>query len=291
MHSKPHPQRLANSPPKMISRVLESYRHWQVKPSIERRPDIIEQLNDGTRHRALRVRAKSGEQHIDFVIREAPPSRGLGIRTQEELSVMQFAAAAELTPRLVYVDASMAATVTEYLPPLDTAVNGAALAELIKRIHALPRIDSAAVIDLAGRLEHYRCQAIDQGCSPEHLFTVDLPILKTAIEYLTAQPKVLCHNDLNPSNVRAAPQGAVAIDWEYAGMGNAYFDAAACFLQSPELSEDTFLAGIFGSHTDFESWHHAKRLYRAIEWNWYAATAPFTHDNRQWETLCQQIHA
>ena len=274
----------------MTSRALESYRHWQVKPPIEHRPDIIEQLNDGTRHRALRVRALSGEEHIDFVIREAPPSRGLGIQTQEELSVMQLAAAAELTPRLVYVDASMATTVTEYLPPLDIAVNGALLAELIKRIHALPRIDSAAVIDLAGRLEHYRCQAIDKGYTPEQLFTVDLPILKTAIEYLTVQPKVLCHNDLNPSNVRLAPQGAVAIDWEYAGLGNAYFDAAACFLQSPELSEGKFLAGIFGSHPDYQSWHHAQRLYRAIEWNWYAATEPFTHDNRHWERLCQQVH-
>ena len=274
----------------MTSRALESYRHWQVKPPIERRPDIIEQLNDGTRHCALRVRAESGEKHIDFVIREAPPSRGLGIQIQEELSVMQLAAAAGLTPRMVYVDDSMAVMVTEYLPPLDTAVKGALLTELIKGIHALPRSDSAAVIDLAGRLEFYRCQAIEKGYTPQRLFTVDLPILKTAIEYLTAQPKVLCHNDLNPSNVRSAPQGAVAIDWEYAGLGNAYFDAAACFLQSPELSEGKFLAGIFGSHPDYQSWHHAQRLYRAIEWNWYAATEPFTHDNGHWERLCQQIH-
>jgi thiamine kinase-like enzyme len=40
----------------------------------------------------------------------------------------------------------------------------------------------------------------------------------------TAEPPVLCHNDLLAANFIDTPDGIRVVDWEYAGMGNRWFD-------------------------------------------------------------------
>lgn len=40
----------------------------------------------------------------------------------------------------------------------------------------------------------------------------------------TAEPQILCHNDLLPANFIDTPAGIRIVDWEYAGMGNRWFD-------------------------------------------------------------------
>jgi thiamine kinase-like enzyme len=41
---------------------------------------------------------------------------------------------------------------------------------------------------------------------------------------LRGEPDVLCHDDLLPANFIATPGGIRIVDWEYAGMGNRWFD-------------------------------------------------------------------
>ena len=267
---------------------LESYRHWRVEPPIRRRPDIIEDLSEGTRHRAQKVRAHDGQGHHDYVVREALETQGLGTQFRTELTVMISAAAAGLAPQLVYVDEANGATVTEYLAPFEDSEPESLLATLLKGIHALS--PTAPAINLASRLDGYRKVALDAGHDGEQLFCSALPPLRTAADALAADTQVLCHNDLNPSNVRTKDLRAMAIDWEYAGLGSAYFDAAACLLQWPNLDEDTFLTAIFDACVDRDCWNHARRLYLAIDWNWHAAMGLRSMISSDWEPLWQHIN-
>ena len=58
------------------------------------------------------------------------------------------------------------------------------------------------------------------------------------------QLRVPCHNDLLAANFIAVPGGIRIVDWEYAGMGDRYFDLAN-FAVNNELDgdgEEAFLA-------------------------------------------------
>ena len=65
----------------------------------------------------------------------------------------------------------------------------------------------------------------------------------------TTEAPVLCHNDLLAANFISTPAGIRLVDWEYAGMGNRWFDLGN-FAVSNELGateEEDFLVGYLGS--------------------------------------------
>jgi thiamine kinase-like enzyme len=60
---------------------------------------------------------------------------------------------------------------------------------------------------------------------------------------------VLCHNDLLPANFIDSPDGVRLVDWEYAGMGNRWFDLGN-FAVNNELGrdeEEAFLTAYLGA--------------------------------------------
>jgi thiamine kinase-like enzyme len=60
---------------------------------------------------------------------------------------------------------------------------------------------------------------------------------------------VLCHDDLLPANFIATPEGIRIVDWEYAGMGNRWFDLGN-FAVNNELGpaeEEAFLIAYLGT--------------------------------------------
>ena len=63
------------------------------------------------------------------------------------------------------------------------------------------------------------------------------------------QPSVLCHNDLLTANFLATADGLRVVDWEYAGMGDPYFDLGN-FAVNNELGdaeEEVLLAAYLGT--------------------------------------------
>jgi thiamine kinase-like enzyme len=65
----------------------------------------------------------------------------------------------------------------------------------------------------------------------------------------TAEPPVLCHDDLLPANFIDTPTGIRIVDWEYAGMGNRWFDLGN-FAVNNELGpteEEAFLKAYLGA--------------------------------------------
>ena len=63
------------------------------------------------------------------------------------------------------------------------------------------------------------------------------------------EPPILCHDDLLPANFIDTPDGIRIVDWEYAGMGNRWFDLGN-FAVNNELGpadEEVFLSAYLGA--------------------------------------------
>jgi len=70
-----------------------------------------------------------------------------------------------------------------------------------------------------------------------------------AVPALTGGAPVLCHDDLLPANFIDSPDGIRIVDWEYAGMGNRWFDLGN-FAVNNELGpaeEEAFLTAYLGA--------------------------------------------
>lgn len=111
------------------------------------------------------------------------------------------------------------------LPPdeLRLPVNIARVATALRRIHdAAPipgRFDAHAVV------EEYRRVGAERGVQLPADFAPSLAVAERIREARGAQPLVPCHNDL--LNANFLDDGEIRIvDWEYAGMGDRFFDLA-----------------------------------------------------------------
>jgi len=97
------------------------------------------------------------------------------------------------------------------------------VAETLKKFHDSPpipgRFDSFAVV------EQYRRDSEAHGATVPPAYEAAEEIADKIRSERGAQPEVPCHNDL--LNANFLDDGAIRIvDWEYAGMGDRYFDLA-----------------------------------------------------------------
>jgi thiamine kinase-like enzyme len=119
------------------------------------------------------------------------------------------------------------------------------VAAVLRKLHdaaAIPgRFDAHAVVD------SYRAEAEERGIKMPPEFKIAQEVSERIRTARGTQPLVPCHNDL--LNANFLDDGAIRIvDWEYAGMGDRFFDLAN-FSVNHELSGDDdarFLAAYFG---------------------------------------------
>jgi thiamine kinase-like enzyme len=119
------------------------------------------------------------------------------------------------------------------------------VAEALRRFHgaaAIPgRFDAYAVVDA------YRAEAESHGVAVPRDFFVAREVAERIREARGPQPLVPCHNDL--LNANFLDDGAIRIvDWEYAGMGDRFFDLANLSVNHGFSVEDDrrLLAAYFG---------------------------------------------
>jgi thiamine kinase-like enzyme len=107
-------------------------------------------------------------------------------------------------------------------------------ATLLRRVHEGPRIP--ARFDSFRVVEAYRASAVAHGVAvpPEY---EEAKVVADGIEAaLGPRREVPCHNDLLNANFIRSPDGIQIVDWEYAGMGDRFFDLAN-FSVNHELGE------------------------------------------------------
>jgi len=124
------------------------------------------------------------------------------------------------------------------------------VAGLLRRIHEGPPFPST--FDAFRVVEAYRRTAEAHGVRIPPQYAEAKAGADEIERTLGPRPAQPCHNDLLNANFIRSPAGIRIVDWEYAGMGDRFFDLAN-FSVNHELSEaesDSLLDAYFGQVTD-----------------------------------------
>lgn len=184
---------------------------------------IDAQLSDGPTNASFRVQHRSGK----YVLRlDKPGAAKLGLNRASELEVYRVVAAAGLAPEPVYFEAAAGVFLRPWLEgrswttrDLESPASLGRLAALLRELHALPA--AGRPFDPMAALRRYAARLDNKESSRT------LGQAERLVRSIKKHPRtsVLCHNDLVCHNVLEG-KGLFLIDWEYAGLGDPYFDLA-----------------------------------------------------------------
>jgi thiamine kinase-like enzyme len=215
-----------------------------------RRPFDMETLGGGITNHNFKVTFADG---LDTVVVRAPGKDTdlLGINREVESAAARMAASIGVGPEVVaFVAGCLITRFVEGSPvPLDVMRqpgNLARTAAAMRAIHDAPlipgRFDSFRVV------ETYRDTAVQHGVSLPPDFDWAHETAARIEAARGPQPLVPCHNDFLNANFIDDGERIRIVDWEYAGMGDRFFDLAN-FSVNHELSEEqdrVLLTAYFG---------------------------------------------
>jgi thiamine kinase len=185
----------------------------------------VERLMDGPTNASYLVE-RNGEQ---FVLRlDKPEAARLGLNRENERVVCQAIAEAGLTPPYLHFDPAAGVALRPFITGRSLCRDDLLeprmlqrLADVLRRLHRLPAV--GAPFDAAGAVRRYAAQL----ANPEAAALAEQAAgLLAGIGRHSAAP-ALCHNDLVAENMLDTEEGGLQlIDWEYAAIGDPYFDLA-----------------------------------------------------------------
>lgn len=205
-------------------------------------------------------------------------TEALNLDRATEAEVLALANRAELCAPLVHYDENHQYMVSRFVAGQHWQPDEAgllSLASLLTRIHALPAVE--ARLDIHQKVASY-WRAIDSKAE----FASDLRALgakvSSHIERAAALSDgvCLCHNDLLLENLIAADDGQLyAIDWEYAAMGDAFYELAVVIDGHglEEWQQQVLMMGYLArplTDTDWQRLRHWRLIYRYLTVLWYA---------------------
>jgi thiamine kinase-like enzyme len=129
------------------------------------------------------------------------------------------------------------------------------VAELMRRVHEGPALP--ARFDAFRVVEAYRASAIAYGVDVPAAYERAKATADRIEAALGGHAAVPCHNDLLNANFIRSPEGIRIVDWEYAGMGDRFFDLAN-FAVNHELGEEgesALLEAYFGEERAGDAAH------------------------------------
>ena len=209
-----------------LETALAGWQNWPENMCVQSAPEVIAPLGiDSSNHCYLvdfggrtvvaRLRAQSGA--------------ALKLDPSTEWHAHSQAWGAGLAPEPLYYQSDLHLFISHYHAPdaSDAIDTPETIATLLKKIHQLPGVETQ--LDLVERIHTYGSLAAAR--SPRvygELQSMELDISRTANSANNlCDHRVLCHNDLLRANRLLTREGILALDWEYAAMGDPYFDLAA----------------------------------------------------------------
>jgi len=222
-------------------------------------------------------------------------AESLGLDRQAESEILQTVSAAGIAPQPVWSDPGRGLQVCAWIEgeswSMQDTHNPALLQELaltLAKLHELPALGRR--FDPGAAAQRYANQigTPEAGKMADHARAL---AVKLGAE--TTRP-ALCHNDLVHSNI--VNHGPVyLIDWEYAAVGDAYFDLAVVVRHhqlSPALSK-IFLQAYFENPgpAQFEKLAAFCSLYDYLAGLWYLAMARESGANPAIETELRRVMA
>jgi len=198
----------------------------------------VEVLGGGITNHNLKVEV-DGEQ---YVLRIAGKDTGLlGIDRGVELAATRVAAAAGIGPEVVAFVEPEGWLVTRFVegasPPLGRVREPDLLARVASALRAFHGGQSIpGTFDSFRVVEAYRATALERGGRVPTDFDWAHELATRIEAKRSADDPVPCHNDLLNANFLDDGERLYIVDWEYAGMGDRFFDLAN-FSINHELGE------------------------------------------------------
>lgn len=189
----------------------------------------------------------------------------LGINRENEYAANRIAGRLGIAPEVVYFIRPEGYLVTRFiagrsLPPEEIRLpeNIRRVMKTVRRIHQMP--DIPGQFSVFRTIEDYSAIARRCNVSFPQDFEWLMERVQDAQRALEADPSMPCpcHNDLLNANFLTNSQLYV-LDWEYAGMGDAFFDLAN-FSDHHDLSEeqDHWLLECYFGSVEPDQWAHLK---------------------------------
>ena len=183
------------------------------------RPVTIEPLGGGITNHNFRVDV--GDE--TFVLRiGGQDTQLLGIERFAEHAASLVAAELGLAPEVVTFLEPEGYLVTRYVDGVVGKVDVAQVGAALRRLHDGPpipsRFDSFLVV------EAYCAIAAERGVAIPSLYGWAAEIAQRIQQHRRGEPPRPCHNDLLNANFIAEGDRLWIVDWEYAGMGDPFFD-------------------------------------------------------------------
>ena len=209
-----------------VEQALEAIPHFK-----DARVDA--QLSDGPTN-ASYLLEQAGAQYVLRL--DKPDATKLGLNRSNEKQICKVVADAGLAPEPLYFDPAAGIYLRHYLPgrswvdsDLDIPGNLERLAGLLRELHGLAPV--GATFDPLTAARRYAEQL-----GSEQSWSI-LRRAEKLVQQLAADSTApaLCHNDLVCQNVLEGER-LMLIDWEYAGIGDPFFDLAVV-VQHHELGK------------------------------------------------------
>lgn len=185
---------------------------------------VVSTLSDGPTNTSYLV--QRGED-LCVLRLDKPLARELGLDRDAEHDISESVSLAGLSAEPLFYDKENGITLRRYLPgrawseaDLHDANKLQLLARRMRDLHALPAVGNQYEPGLAAR------RYARQLGTPEAREIADTANLLLADLRFPAVRECLCHNDLVAANILQGSEGLKFIDWEYAGLGDPWFDLA-----------------------------------------------------------------
>ncbi len=212
-----------------LTAALASWPRWSATE-----PSVVSELKGGLTNQSYLIKAGS----TLLVLRlNSQKTKQLGLDRALEIQVLKRASAAAIAPELIYGDPHRDILVTSYLDGqrwlqqhCSDAEKLQQLARLMKVTHGLPCVTGA--LNLQQRADHYWRSIRNSDAAGSGATQSARTLQKPMQEFFTRAneqcvQRTLCHNDLLADNLLSGKNGElIALDWEYAAMGDPYFDLA-----------------------------------------------------------------
>ncbi len=255
-----------------LKAALAGWKSWNI--ALSGQPSVVRGLGGKSNENYL---VTSGKTALVVRINNRQPA--LGVDRSSERSVLLVIRGKPWSPSVVHADDDY--LVSEFIagehPGLRTADTVALIGRLFRDIHrCLPDpgpLEALARLDPLRHLDRYF--RLGQGNADTGL-TQCYAVIRATIGDVT-HPPCLCHNDLLLENVILSGPHPVAIDWEYAGVGDPAFDLGV-FAETYHLGEGQ-LDRLLTAYGDADPTLRARLtryrlLYALLEVLWWRIRAP-----------------
>ncbi|MFN8222029.1 MAG: phosphotransferase [Gaiellales bacterium] len=192
-------------------------------------PHDVEVLGGGITNHNVKVTLDDGSAYVLRVVGENTELLGIDRHVEYEASLA--AAAVGVGPEVIEFVEPEGYLVTRFIEGSVVPVEVMQQPESIRRValalrafHAGPSLGSR--FDSFGIVEDYRSIAFRRGVGLPPAYATARQIARRIEEARGAIPERPCHNDLLNANFIDDGKRIRIVDWEYAGMGDIFFDLA-----------------------------------------------------------------